>query len=115
MITLNRTGSKWARTLATKEGSLRVIKKVIPRLVARCGATDAFDHLGLLICSGNDLDGSLARKGGRPYRQSDAICLDPQIWPGTPNRSNFLSASLTPGSIYGHQTVNRFAAAGHVR
>jgi aldose 1-epimerase len=70
------------------------------------------DQPGLQVYSGNYLDGSIAGKGGRLYRQSDAICLEPQIWPDAPNRADFPSARLTPDSIYRHHTVYRFAAAG---
>jgi len=44
---------------------------------------------GLQFYSGNFLDGSAAGKGGRLYRQSDALCLEPQVWPDTPNRADF--------------------------
>jgi aldose 1-epimerase len=70
------------------------------------------DQPGLQVYSGNYLDGSIAGKGGRLYRQSDAICLEPQIWPDAPNRPDFPSARLTPDSIYRHHTVYRFAARG---
>jgi aldose 1-epimerase len=63
---------------------------------------------GLQFYSGNFLDGSAAGKGGRLYRQSDALCLEPQVWPDTPNRADFPSARLDPGQLYRHDTVYRF-------
>jgi aldose 1-epimerase len=63
---------------------------------------------GLQFYSGNFLDGSAAGKGGRLYRQSDALCLEPQTWPDTPNRADFPSARLDPGQLYRHETVYRF-------
>jgi len=63
---------------------------------------------GLQFYSGNFLDGSAAGKGGRLYRQSDALCLEPQVWPDTPNRADFPSARLDPGQIYRHDTLYRF-------
>jgi aldose 1-epimerase len=63
---------------------------------------------GLQVYSGNYLDASSAGKSGRPYRQSDAICLEPQAWPDTPNRPDFLTAHLFPGEIYRHTTLYRF-------
>jgi aldose 1-epimerase len=63
---------------------------------------------GLQFYSGNFLDGSAAGKGGRLYRQSDALCLEPQVWPDTPNRADFPSARLDPGQIYRHDTIYRF-------
>jgi aldose 1-epimerase len=63
---------------------------------------------GLQVYSGNYLDGSIAGKGGRLYRQSDAICLEPHIWPDSPNRPDFPSPRLAPGSVYRHHTIYRF-------
>ena len=73
------------------------------------------DQPGLQVYSGNYLDGSTAGKQGRLYRQSDAICLEPQIWPDAPNRPDFPSARLVPDNVYKHHTVYRFASAGLVR
>ena len=64
---------------------------------------------GLQFYSGNFLDGTLAGKGGKLYRQSDAFCLEPQTWPDTPNRPDFPSARLDPGRLYRHETVYRFS------
>ena len=68
------------------------------------------DQPGLQLYSGNFLDGSVAGKGGRLYRQADALCLEPQIWPDAPNRRDFPSARLTPGAVYRHRTLYRFTA-----
>ena len=70
------------------------------------------DQPGLQLYSGNYLDGSIAGKGGRLYRQSDAMCLEPQIWPDAPNRPDFPDARLAPGGVYQHNTVYRFGSAG---
>jgi aldose 1-epimerase len=67
------------------------------------------DQPGLQIYSGNYLDGSTAGKRGRLYRQSDAVCLEPHIWPDAPNRPDFPSPRLAPDAIYRHQTVYRFS------
>ena len=69
------------------------------------------DQPGLQFYSGNFLDGTAAGKGGRLYRQSDALCLEPQTWPDTPNRPDFPSARLDPGGRYRHQIVYRFMTA----
>ena len=68
---------------------------------------------GLQVYSGNFLDGSTAGKGGRLYRQSDAICLEPHKWPDTPNRPDFPTAQLLPGEVYRHTTLYRFTHASH--
>jgi aldose 1-epimerase len=64
---------------------------------------------GLQVYSGNYLDGSIAGKRGRLYRQSAAICLEPQIWPNAPNRAHFPSPRPAPDGIYRHHTVYRFS------
>jgi len=69
------------------------------------------DQPGLQVYSGNYLDGSNGGKG-RLYRQSDAICLEPQAWPDTPNRPDFPSAQLLPDGVYRHRTLYRFSIAG---
>ncbi len=67
------------------------------------------DQPGVQLYSGNYLDGSTAGKGGRLYRQSDALCLEPQIWPNAPNRPDFPSPRLTADKTYRHHTVYRFS------
>ena len=69
---------------------------------------------GLQVYSGNYLDGSTAGKRGRLYRQSDAICLEPQVWPNTPNRPDFPSARVAPEHAYRHHIVYRFGVVGAV-
>jgi aldose 1-epimerase len=89
-----------------------------PRFAARLAAPTSGRVLelftnqpGLQVYSGNFLDGSTAGKGGRLYRQSDAICLEPHAWPNTPNRPDFPTARLSPGEIYRHSTLYRFTHA----
>jgi len=67
------------------------------------------DQPGVQFYSGNFLDGSTAGRGGRLYRQSDALCLEPHAWPDTPNRPDFPSARLDPGQLYRRTIVYRFA------
>jgi aldose 1-epimerase len=69
------------------------------------------DQPGLQVYSGNHLDGSTAGKRGRLYRQSDAICLEPHIWPDAPNRADFPSPRLAPDAVYRHHTIYRFSRA----
>ena len=69
------------------------------------------DRPGLQVYSGNYLDGTATGKGGWQYRQSDALCLEPQAWPDTPNRPDFGSAVLNPGDTYSHHSIYRFSAA----
>lgn len=55
---------------------------------------------GLQFYSGNFLDGTSAGKAGRIYRQGDAIVMEPQLFPDTPNHPAFGSARLVPGQTY---------------
>lgn len=86
-----------------------------PRLAARVvhpasgRALDLLtDQPGLQFYSGNFLDGTVRGKHGRLYRQSDAFCLEPQLWPDAPNRLDFPSARLDPGDDYRHVSIFRF-------
>ena len=69
------------------------------------------DQPGLQVYSGNYLDGTIRGKRGRLYRQSDAVCLEPQIWPNAPNRPDFPSPRLAPDGVYRHRTTYRFSRA----
>lgn len=69
----------------------------------------ATDQPGVQVYSGNYLDGTIRGKRGRLYRQSDAICLEPQIWPNAPNRPDFPSPRLAPDGVYRHRSVYRFS------
>ncbi len=63
---------------------------------------------GVQFYSGNFLDGSIVGKGGKVYRQGDAIALEPQCFPDAPNHADFPSARLAPGSTYENTIVYRF-------
>jgi aldose 1-epimerase len=65
---------------------------------------------GVQFYSGNFLDGTVTGKYGRVHRQYDALCLEPQVYPNTPNRPDFPSARLDPGQIYRHTSLYRFSA-----
>lgn len=63
---------------------------------------------GLQFYSGNVLDSTTVGKSGRIYRQGDAIALEPQLFPDTPNQPAFGSARLDPGQTYVNRMVYRF-------
>lgn len=65
---------------------------------------------GLQLYTGNFLDGTSVGKSGRIYRQSDALCLEPQAFPNAPNQPNFPSTRLNPGETYRHSIALRFSA-----
>lgn len=66
---------------------------------------------GMQFYSGNFLDGSSVGKSGRIYRQSDAFCLEPQIFPDSPNHPHFPTALLNPGQVYTSTMVYRFGTS----
>ena len=45
---------------------------------------------------------------GEPYRAFAGFCLEPQIWPDSPNRPYFPQAVLRPGETYRQLTEYRF-------
>ncbi len=59
--------------------------------------------------SGNFLDATTIGKGGQLYRMGDAIVLEPQLFPDTPNQPQFGSARLDPGQTYRNRIVWRFS------
>jgi aldose 1-epimerase len=68
------------------------------------------DQPGVQFYSGNFLDGSVIGKYGRAHRQFDALCLEPQHYPDTPNHPEYPSARLDPGENYRHSSRYRFSA-----
>lgn len=66
---------------------------------------------GLQFYSGNFLDGSVRGKSGKLYRQGDAIVLEPQMPPDTPNRPEFGSIRLDAGQTYRNLIEFRFGLA----
>ncbi|MBU6536296.1 aldose epimerase family protein [Streptomyces mayonensis] len=70
----------------------------------------ATDQPGLQFYSGNFLDGTLTGTGGALYRQGDALCLETQHFPDSPNQPSFPSTVLRPGETYRTSTVHSFGA-----
>ena len=66
---------------------------------------------GVQFYSGNFLDATSVGKSRRAYRQGDGFCLEPQVFPDSPNRGDFPSARLDPGQTYVNTMVLRFSAA----
>lgn len=61
------------------------------------------------LYTGNMLTGALAGPSRRAYRQSDAICLEAQHPPDSPNRPEFPSTVLRPGQAWAETIEFRFA------
>lgn len=90
-----------------------------PRLVAKVADPHSGRVLtlysaqpGLQFYSGNFLDGTSVGKSDRIYRQGDAFVLEPQMFPDTPNHSDFGSARLAPGQTYHNHIAYRFSVDG---
>lgn len=66
---------------------------------------------GVQFYSGNFLDGTVTGKDGIAHRQGDALCLEPQTFPNSPNEPSFPSSRLDPGETYSNEIVLRFSAA----
>ena len=86
-----------------------------PRLLARLAHPGSgrvmelhSNQPGLQFYSGNFLDGTSSGKAGQLYRMGDAVVLEPQMFPDTPNRPEFGSLRLEPGEVYQNIIAFRF-------
>jgi aldose 1-epimerase len=64
---------------------------------------------GIQFYSGNFLDATTSGKAGQLYREGDAIVLEPQMFPDTPNRPEFGSVKLEPGQTYRNLIIWQFS------
>jgi len=67
------------------------------------------DQPGVQFYSGNFLDGSVKGKGGKPYEQHAALCLETQHFPDSPNHPDFPSTELKSGQRYHSVTIFSFS------
>lgn len=63
---------------------------------------------GLQFYSGNFMNGTVTGKSGKLYNFRNALALEPQFFPDSPNQPNFPSTILEPGKTYEHITVYSF-------
>ena len=66
---------------------------------------------GIQFYSGNFMDATVVGKAGKLYRQGDAVVLEPQMFPDTPNRPAFGSVRLDPGQTYFNRIEFRFSTS----
>ncbi len=66
------------------------------------------DQPGVQLYSANFLDGTVVGKGSVAYRQGDALCLETQHFPDSPNQPAFPSTVLRPGEQFRSSTILRF-------
>jgi aldose 1-epimerase len=89
-----------------------------PHLVARVEEPDSGRVLevssnqpGVQFYAGNFLNATVVGKSGLAYRQSDALALEPELFPDTPNQPAFGSARLDPGQTYRNVITYRFSTS----
>ncbi|MER5966491.1 aldose epimerase family protein [Streptomyces sp. NPDC002057] len=63
---------------------------------------------GVQVYTANHLDGSLVDGAGRPLERHGAVCLETQHLPDAPNRADYPSAVLRPGTTARRRTEFRF-------
>ena len=68
------------------------------------------DQPSVQFYSGNFLDGGVAGRGGRAMRQGDALCLETQHLPDSPNQPDFPSTVLRPGERFETRTLFSFGS-----
>ncbi|MEV5573765.1 aldose epimerase family protein [Spirillospora sp. NPDC052269] len=64
---------------------------------------------GVQLYTANFLDGSLVGTSGHAYRQGDALALETQHFPDSPNHPAFPSTVLRPGQTFTSTTVYAFS------
>jgi aldose 1-epimerase len=67
------------------------------------------DQPGVQFYTGNHLDGTVKGKGGHAYAKREALCLETQHFPDSPNEPHFPSVVLRPGEELRSQTVFAFS------
>ncbi|MFF9552705.1 aldose epimerase family protein [Methylobacterium fujisawaense] len=89
-----------------------------PHLVARVEDPEsgrilevASNQPGVQFYTGNFLNATVVGKSGLAYRQSDALALEPELFPDTPNQPAFGSARLDPGKTYRNVIAYRFSTS----
>jgi aldose 1-epimerase len=64
---------------------------------------------GIQFYSGNFLDGTLYGTSHRQYRQGDGLALETQHFPDSPNKPQFPSTVVNPGTPYHTSTIYAFS------
>ena len=67
------------------------------------------DQPGVQFYMGYWMGGGMNGKYGARYKRFGAFCLEPQLWPDSPNHADFPNARLNPGEHYRHHSVYRFS------
>ena len=68
------------------------------------------DAPGMQFYTGNFLPDIVGKRGAL-YQRRHAFCLEPQLYPDSPNKPGFPTAVLEPGQLYRHTLVYRFSCS----
>lgn len=66
------------------------------------------DEPGIQVYTGNFLDGTVTGKYGAVYGKRNAICLETQKYPDSPNKPDWPSPYLKPGEKYTSRCIYKF-------
>ena len=64
---------------------------------------------GIQFYTANFLDGTLTGKSGKIYQKRNALCLETQHYPDSPNKPKFPTTTLRKGATYKSTTIYRFS------
>ena len=67
------------------------------------------DQPGVQVYTGNFLTGRVAGKHGIMYPKRASVCIETQLFPDTPNRPEWPTATLRPGETYTHRCIYKFS------
>ena len=89
--------------VANERGALREVATLLsPR--SGISMTIQTTEPGLQFYDGSKIDLPVSGLEGIRYATRAGLCLEPQIWPDSPNRSDFPSAVLMPEDVYYQET-----------
>jgi len=66
------------------------------------------DQPGIQFYAGNFFDGKTVADNGKPINFREALALEAQNFPDSPNKPNFPSALLRPGEVYTNVCIYKF-------
>ena len=94
--------------LNSKDGSLQQAATLTDDISGR--KLEVFtSEPGLQFYTGNFLDGTFTNQDGKPINLHDALCMETQHFPDSPNKPKFPSAILRPGKTYHTVTVYKLS------
>ncbi len=93
--------------LNNKSGQLALAARLVDPVSKRYMELST-NQPGLQFYSGNFMNGTVTGKSGKLYNFRNALAMEPQFFPDSPNQPAFPSALLEPGKTYEHITVYGF-------